>query len=235
MLESMKKVFKDALKSLAISIAYLFGGVLIVVMTDVIFEFSSKFFDLIIDFLSISFMLLFVVLFFVFTFKKKKEPLKQEKIKDLNDYVIVDVIKSGNIVLAIYFYNYKDGKFDDSFFFSFYGKYKLENASIFLSKIKNLVEDMTLISDEKENYDYLDRLFTYNNVECLNNERLALNEYIEFNNIRKYVLNNNIDFVSIDDVFVRIARNVNSAMTKQIFEGRLMYILALYHHLKEAK
>jgi hypothetical protein len=171
--------------------------------------------------------------FFFFEKKEKKIILKDSKIKSYKDFVIVDQVRSGNTVLAIYFYRYKDNKFDDSFFFSFYGRYRFDNADVILNRITSFCKDLPLITDKYDNYSYIDKLFIFNNVPVLGNERIAINEYVKIKNIKKDFARTEYEFTPIEDVFMGCAKVYNSLTTKQIFEGKLMHILSYYDNLKE--
>ena len=233
----IKKILKSIAKAFLVSIAYMIVATLAVALVIALKkgEVSDKVLDVCAYVIGVSYAIIFVGSTIYFYKNSNKVVLKESKMNDYKDYVIVDELRDGASVLAIYFYKFKDGKFDDSFFFSFYNRYRFENAEMFLSKIRNFCGDLVLISDRCSNYKYLDKLFTINGVEVLKNERVAIDEYVAISNIRKDFVNSKFEFCSMDDVFIKCAREVNAQATKQLFEGKLLYILSYYNNLKEVQ
>lgn len=226
----IKKALKNIGKALVISFIYFviaLGGFVAIYDGD-----SDKVLDIAVNVIVLGFVLVMIGSFF-FEKKEKKVVLKEGKMKSYKDFVIVDEVRSGGTVLAIYFYRYKDNKFDDSFFFSFYGRYRFDNADAILNRITAFCKDLPLITDKVDNYSYLDKLFIFNNVNVLENERIAINEYIKIKNIKKDFARTEYEFTPIEDVFMGCAKVYNSLTTKQIFEGKLMHILSYYDNLKE--
>lgn len=227
----IKNALKNIGKALLVSLIYFviaIGIFLVVYDGD-----SDKVIDVVVNIIVMGFVLLMIGTFFFFDHKDKRIPLKEGKMKSYKDFIIADIVRSGNVVLAIYFYRYKDNKFDDSFFFSCYGRYRFENAEGILGRISSFCGELPLITDKVENYQFLDKIFIFNNVDVLTNERCAINEYVRLGNIKKDFARSEYEFTPIEDAFIGSARKYSSLSTKQIFEGKLMYILSYYDNLKE--
>ena len=179
---NIKRSLKNICKAAVLSLSCFFGT---------IFAFfalytgdNDEFMDLIFSLIVIGFVILMIGSFFFFESKSKMVPLKEGKMKNYKDYVVIDFVRSGNVVLGMHFYKYKDNKFDDCFFFTFYGRYRFENASAILKKITSFCGNLPFISDRIDNFEYFDKLFVFNNVAVLGNERCAINEYIKIKNIK---------------------------------------------------
>ena len=227
----IKRTLKNIGKSMLVSFVYF--GITLGAFVAIYHGNNDKVIDIAVNIIVTGFVILMITSFFFFDSRSKKLPLKEGKMKNYKDYVVIDFVRSGNVVLGMHFYKYKDNNFDDCFFFTFYGRYRFDNASSILNKIESFCGDLPFISDRIDNYQFFDKLFIFNNVDVLVNERCAINEYVRLRNIKKDFAKSEYEFTPVEDVFVGCARKYSSYTTKQIFEGKLMHIKSYYDNLKE--
>jgi len=229
----IKKTFKRLGKATLLSLIYFIAITIIFYSIIKMFDVSERVENVMADFVAISFCIVYIVLIIIFISKRDNISLKTGKMNNYKDFIIMDELRHGGSVLAIYFYRYKDGKYDDCFFFTFLNRYNLPNADIFLNKIKSFCSNLPIITDRNENYKYLDKLFIVNNLEVMKNEKIAIDEYVSIKDIKKDFARSEYEFSNIDDTFIKCARNLNALSTKQLFDGKLLHILSYYDNLKE--
>lgn len=227
----IKRALKNIGKAMLVSFVYF--GITIGLFLALYKGDSDKVIDVAVNIIVTGFVIVMITSYFFFDGRSKVLPLKDEKMKAYKDYIIIDFVRSGNVVLGMHFYKFKDNKFDDCFFFTFYGKYRFDNAGAILSRIKSFCGDLPFISDKFDNFQFFDKLFIFNNSDILNNERCAINEYVKIKNIKKDFAKSEYEFSPVEDVFIGCAKKYNSLTTKQIFDGKLMHIISYYDNLKE--
>ena len=172
-----------------------------------------------------------IAIYFVITPEKVK--MKDEKIKDYKNFVIADVLSADNKIFGVYLYKYENDSYKERFFISLYSGSKLENSDLILNKISSFCEDYAIIFDTVSCRNDFDSLFTNNFKKALGNEKIAINEYVRIKNIKKDFARSEYEFTPIEDVFVECSKTLNSYSTRQLFDGKFLYILSYYNGLKE--
>jgi len=234
MKELLTKVLKGLIIALGVStILFLILSVIIVIF-DIMINFGNTTLDVLAYVTTILVLVAFTVtIVWYMYFRRDTSKLIKEPMKNYKNFVIVDEIRSGGSVFGIYFHRYIDNGYDDSFFFSFYNRYRFDNAELLLNKIKSFCKDLPLITDKYDNYKYFDKLFIVNNVEVIGNERVSIDQYLAIRNIKRDFAKTDIPFTPIEDAFIGCSRKFNSLSTRQLFDGKLLHILSYYNKLKE--
>lgn len=231
---SIKKVLSGIIIALGVSAMLFFAVCVCFVAVDLVVDFNKTIVDVFAYFAAFVFAGSFIATLVWYVYlRRDTSKLLTEPMKDYKSFVIVDEIRSGGSVFGIYFHKYINDEYNDSFFFSFYNRYRFDNAELVLNKIKKFCNNLPLITDKYDNYKYFDKLFISNKVDLLANERVSIDQYLAIKNIKKDFAKTDIPFTPIEDAFIGCSKRFNSLSTKQLFEGKFMHILSYYNKLKE--
>ena len=234
MRDSITKTLSGIIIALGISAIVLLGLSVCFIGIDAIVGFKGIILDIIVYIITILTVGSFIttLVWYVY-FRRDTSKLLTGPMKSYDNFVIMDEIRSGGSVFGIYFHKYKNGEYEDSFFFSFYNRYRFDNAELVLNKIEKFCKDYPLITDKYDNYRYLDKLFVVNRIATISNERVSIDQYLAIKNIKRDFAKTDIPFTPIEDAFIGCSKKFNSLSTKQLFEGKFLHILSYYNKLKE--